>query len=305
MRGPQYRLASALLLSLVASSGSWASGPFEKNHPLVEEGTQAYERQAFEQALSKYEAAAKERPSDARVQYDKGLALHKLGRDEEAKQALTRALELDSEGTLASKIHYNLGTIAAGQQQREEALSQFRRALRKDPSDEMARHNLEVMLRNLPPKSQRPDGGTDDGGTSDAGRDGGTDAGQDAGPDGGNDGGSDGGPSDGGTGDGGPSDGGSDGGRGEEAPGDGGGGRGDAGQGSAQEGARGDAGTAQEASAGDGGVDGGAQIIDGGIPLSQQSAQQLLDALKNSEKNLQLWRFKKATQKNDAHGKDW
>ncbi|MEW5743736.1 MAG: tetratricopeptide repeat protein, partial [Myxococcota bacterium] len=172
-------MRSVLLAALVAPALALAMGPFEKNHPLVDEGTSAYERQEFDKALEKFDAAQKERPQDPRVQYNRGLALHKLGRNDEARAALNRALELDTQGELASKIHYNLGTIAASENQRDQAIREYRAALKKDPGDELARHNLEVLLKNLPPK-QDPgqDGGAPDGGGGDAGR---PDAGQDAG----------------------------------------------------------------------------------------------------------------------------
>jgi hypothetical protein len=309
------------LAALLAPALGWAMGPFEKNHPLVDEGISAYERGEFDQALEKFDAASKERPHDARVQYNRGLALHKLGRNDEARSALNRALELDVQGELTSKIHYNLGTIAATENQREQAIREFRAALKKNPSDELARHNLEVLLKKLPPKNQpgqdggAPDGGGDDGGRPDAGQDAGTptDGGADAGrPDGGQ--------PDGGGGDGGsPQDGGQDGGTdggGQGDAGTGDGGTGDGGQG-AQE-TPGDAGQSDSSQAADGGSDGGAEtrdggaaevqratLADGGVDLSKQEAEKLLDSLKSSEKNLQLWRFRQKSKSDEPHGKDW
>lgn len=318
----------ALLLVLVVAASARAMNPFEKNHPQVEEGTEAYEKQDFERALEKYEAAARERPQDARVQYDRALALYKLGRNDEAKSAFHKALELDQKGELAAKIHYNLGTIAAASNAREEAIREYRAALKKDPGDELARHNLEVLLKNLPPKSQSgQDGGTPDGGHHDAGRpdaggpDGGTtDGGADAGrpdggqPDGGGDGGS---PEDGGQ------DGGADGGSSDAGQGDGGqgdGGQGDAGGGDTPEpgDAGADAGQSVRPDGGstDGGepeeADGGEALAaqpermpDGGVDLSRQEAEKLLDSMKSNEKNLQLWRFRQKTKNSETNGKDW
>ena len=315
-------MTRALLLASVLVPGlALAMSPFEKNHPLVDEGTRAYENQQFEDALSKFDAAAQERPQDARVQYDRGLALHKLGRNDEARAAFNRALELDTQGELASRIHYNLGTIAASENQREQAIREYRAALRKDPSDELARHNLEVLLKNLPPKQQQgqdggaPDGGGHDGGRPDAGMDGGiTDGGSDAGqPDGGK--------PDGGGGDGGADfDGGADAGSDGGAQGDGGqgdGGRGDGGQGEQEK--QGDAGQSDQGQPSDGGADGGQQpedagtpepqradfLPDSGVDLSKKEAENLLDSLKTSEKNLQLWRFRQKTKNSEPHGKDW
>lgn len=319
----------ALLLVLLVAAPAWAMNPFEKNHPQVEQGTEAYEHQDFEHALEKYEAAAKERPQDARVQYDRGLALHKLGRDDEAKSAFQKALELDQKGELAGKIHYNLGTIAAAGNARDEAIREYRAALKKDPGDELARHNLEVLLKNLPPKSQSgqdggtPDAGQPDGGHNDAGRpdaggpDGGTtDGGADAGrPDGGQ---PDGGGGDGGSPEDGGQDGGADGGGGDAGQGDGG--QGDAGQGDKPEPSDAGADAGQSMRPDGGGTDGGepeqadggeeqaAQpelMPDGGVDLSKKEAEKLLDSMKSNEKNLQLWRFRQKTKNSETNGKDW
>lgn len=301
------------LLALLALPAA-ALGPLETNHPLVEEGTRLYGEGAFEPALEKYDAAARERPQDPRVQYDRGLALYKLGRHDDARAALERAVELDRDGSLAGRLHYTLGNVAYAAGKKREAISEYKKALVKDPSDEQARHNLEVVLRDVPPKSAPgPDGGPSDGG---ANTDGGakSDGGR---PDGGVDGGSDGGAVDGGQGDGGRDGGQGDGGR--PSPGDGGqgdGGRGDGGQGDQDR--PGDAGEPSDERGGSGGADAGDQGHDAGAEapearwspdagpdVSRKEAEQLLDSVKNSEKNMQLWRFRQKTSKSDPHAKDW
>lgn len=300
--------------TLVAASAH-AMGPLEKNHPLVDEGMEAFERGDYERALQKFTAAAgdKELSNNPTVELNRGVTLHKLGQHDEAIKALNNALALDKKGELAESIHYNLGNVQAALDHKKEAIAEYRRALRLDPKDGQARHNLEVLLRDLPPpqSSAGPDGGTPDGGKSDAGQsDGGS-------PDAGRDGGSDAGrPGDGGAGDAGNGDGGSDGGAdGGKGNGDGGsdGGRGDGGNGEGDK--RGDGGQQGDQKS-DGGADGGEEqgdggteaeagdARDGGASLSKSEAEKLLDSMKNSEKNLQLWRFQQKRSKR-ANGKDW
>jgi tetratricopeptide (TPR) repeat protein len=272
-----------ITLLALAAAPALALGPLERNHPGVEEGTRLYERGDYAQALEQYDAVARERPADPRVQYDRGLSLHKLGRNDEAKESLQRALELDREGALAAKLHYTLGNVAAAAGNPAGAVKEYRAALKADPSDEQARHNLEVVLKKLPPKKPSgPDGGPPDGGSPDAGQ-----------PDGGRpDGGADGGTPDGGSPDGG----------------------GDAGV----DGGQGDGGQQGPPRPADGGVDAGQEdrdagleqqqvplADDGGVEVSKQEAERLLDSLKNSEKNLQLWRFRQKSQKSTPHAKDW
>ena len=295
----------ALVLgSAVVDSGSAiALGLFEKNHPTVEQGRKAYEKGDYAEALRQFDAAAKELSGSASLEFNRGNALFKLGRMEEANQAYHHALETPR-GDLKEKDYYNLGNVWAQMGNTKEALAAYRRALTLDPTDEEARHNLEVMLRDLDTPKPPPDGGTS------AERDGGSDGGS---PDGGGDGGS----SDGGSGQGSSRgtapDGGQDGGSG-----DGGGSNPDGGTGpqNPAHSNRSDGGSqppeeqdAGEAPRRDGGEQEAEELLpDGGsmqvLKLDTQDVERLLDSMKQDEKNLQLWRFqqKKPRRENE---KDW
>lgn len=274
------------LFALFALSPALALGPFEKNHPLVEEGLAAYQQGDYQAALSKFEAARKELPSSAALEFNRGNALFKLGRFEEAREAYRR-VESTDQAELRQQDYYNLGNAWAALGEKEQAIAAYRQALRLDPRDQLARHNLEVLLKKLPPPQQSPDGGSD-GGSPDGGGDGGQpDGGRDGGSDGGqrSDGGQDGGSQDAGADGGQTQDGGQDGGRSERDRRDGGQAGGDGGA--------------------DGGQDGGAaqaELADGG--LSKREAEKLLDSMRNNEKNLQLWRFQERKQKR-KNEKDW
>ncbi|MCY1042454.1 tetratricopeptide repeat protein [Corallococcus sp. bb12-1] len=329
MRRRATRLVATGLVGLLALPGpAWAVGPLEKDHPLVQRGREAYAAGRYEDALRDFDAAKKERPGDPIVEFNRADALAKLGRSAEAREAFKQVAEASRQPDLAQKSWYNLGNLAATAGDRKEALKSYRRALTLDPTDPLARHNYEVVLRDLPPPQSQPDGGADggqdggdDGGRPDAGEDGGrkddagtpVDGGTDAGPDGGADGGTDGGAPDGGG------DGGSDGGGGDGGPGDGGGADGGESDGGGDGGADGGSdggGDDGEGDPKDGGTDGGSESEeeseadrrDGGSPaadVDRQEAERLLDAMKQNEKNLQLWRFQQKKKPRKPNEKDW
>ncbi len=330
--GMRVGLWLVLALGLVLPSGARAAGLLEKEHPLIQKGREAYTAGRYEDALSAFEEAKKERPNDPAVEFNRGDALMKLGRYDEAQKAFQSVAETQNQPELRQKATYNLGNVHAMTGNTREALKAYRRALTLDPSDAQARHNYEVLLRNLPPPQKgspdggtdggqdggqdggRPDGGPDagqqDGGTPDAGQDGGTDGGMDAGQDGGMDGGQqdgggqdagqpDGGQGDAGQGDGGQEDGGADGGQGDGGQQDGGEGDGGQGDGGSSE---------EEGSESDGGTEGEAESLDAGISqeeIDRQEAERLLDAMKQNEKNLQLWRFQQKKRPRNPNEKDW
>lgn len=303
-RGGLHQAALCALLSallVLTPRTALALGPFEKNHPRVEEGMAAYEAGRFDDALNAFEAARRELPDNAVVEFDRGNALYKLQRLDEAREAYHRVAELDR-GQLQEKDYYNLGNALADLGQPKDAIAAYRKALLLDPKDDLARHNLEVVLRDLPkPKRpQQPDAGQD------AGADAGLDAGRDAGQDAGDKPGQGQGGSDGGTGDGGTK---GDGGMGK-GPGDGGTDAGSGGSESKQP-------NQEQKDAGEGPQDEPDEdegSPDGGTDqqpmqeLNKKDVERLLDSMKQSEKNLQLWRFqqrKSSKSKRDNATKDW
>lgn len=268
-------------LALLMGGPARGAGLLERPQPEVERGLRAYEKGEFTEALRLFDEAKQKLPDSARVEFNRGVALYKLGRLEEAKAAFGRAAEVDT-GELQGRDYYNLGNAWAGLHDDRQAIRAFRRALVLNPADEQARHNLEVLLRKPPP----PDGGTDGGTTADGGMDGGMDGG--ASGDGGTDGGS---PREGQDGGAGGSqsrpDGGADGGSPEQKP-------------SKKSEAPEDGGIQPEPMGSDAQPDGG--ISEGN--LSKREAEKLLDAMKQSEKNLQLWKFQKKKPRRTRE-KDW
>jgi tetratricopeptide (TPR) repeat protein len=298
---PTAALGLVLGTGLLGARRASALGPLERNPPQVSVGLKAYDEGRYEDALRAFEAAQKQLPDSAALEYNKGNALYRLQRLDEARETYQHASEMKP-GELGEQDLYNLGTALAQLGRTPEAISVYRRALLLAPADEAARHNLEVLLRRLPPPKSQGDGGSPDAG-QDAGR---PDAG---GADGGR---GDAGPGDGGRGDGGSGDGGS--------SGDGGVGDGGSGQGKGAA----DGGKSQQqkaAEAGEEGQDGGPSsrdadagpmmdaLRDGGVgesgQLDRRDTERLLDAMRQSEKNLQLWRFQQKKQPRKPNEKDW
>ena len=87
------------LLFAAAGCGGRSQAPApmdaaERAQLLIESGNQAYASGNFELAARRYAAAAVIREDDPAAYYGLGMALSKLGRDEDARSAYARAREL-------------------------------------------------------------------------------------------------------------------------------------------------------------------------------------------------------------------
>ncbi len=260
------RFLPVLLLALFASPAE-AFNPFKRDDPRVAAANELYAKGKYDEALRAYEDAQRELGNSSELAFDRGNALFKLGRQAEAREAYLSALGA-ADTKLKAQDYYNMGNALTELEKNDEAIQAYERSLILDPNLEVARHNLALLLAP-PPDAGQPDGGQGDGGGSDGGSDGGS---KDGGGDGGSDGGS---PPDGGHSDGGQ-----------------------------QQNQQPDAGRQ------DGGQPPPPQSQDAGPPpkaqpLDKLDTDQLLDALRQREKNLQLWKFRQKQQHPKDADKDW
>jgi Ca-activated chloride channel family protein len=145
-----------------------AASPLQAEHPEVRAGNEALQRGEPAAALPRYDAAEREAGPRPEIDFDRGHALLEAGRAEEARAAWRRAAERAG-GPLASRALQNTASALDGAGDREGAIGALGEALRRDPGNEDARYNLEVLLRRTAegkgaPKDQgeqgakRPDG---------------------------------------------------------------------------------------------------------------------------------------------------
>ncbi|HYG66141.1 MAG TPA: tetratricopeptide repeat protein [Anaeromyxobacteraceae bacterium] len=141
-------LAGALLLC------AWS--PFLREHPAVKDGNERLLSGDAPAALERYAAAEGEVGPKPELEYDRGSALLAQGRNAEAAAAFRRAVERGADPRLASRALQNTGNALAATGDRAGAISAFADALARDPSNDDARYDLEVMLRReaQPERSQ-------------------------------------------------------------------------------------------------------------------------------------------------------
>lgn len=107
------RLVAAALLAAVLAAGcaqpapprAVRAGADERSQALIDSGNVAYRAGDFEDAARRYASAAVAKPDDPAAFYGLGMALAKLGRDDEARQAYAKARLLAGTAAADTSVH--------------------------------------------------------------------------------------------------------------------------------------------------------------------------------------------------------
>jgi Ca-activated chloride channel family protein len=139
------------LLSLtitLAGCGSTVAGSNRQGNKLYNQGQ-------YDEALSAYQKAQAEQPDLAELHYNVGNTLHRKedyqGAAAETRQGLSKA-----DPDLQAQAYYNLGNSFYRQGQFAEAIAAYKEALKLNPDDQDAKHNLELAQQQLEKQQLTP-----------------------------------------------------------------------------------------------------------------------------------------------------
>jgi Ca-activated chloride channel family protein len=107
---------------------------------------EAYKNGDYSRAAELYQQAIKTDPDNARLHFNLGNSLAKLGQTEQAQEAYDRFRNLTQNPNDQSLADYNTGRMYSEQGEFEKAAEFFRRSLQRNPDDSDAKHNYEMAL---------------------------------------------------------------------------------------------------------------------------------------------------------------
>ena len=125
------------------------------------EGNRLYEEGRFAEAHEKYLEALLADPDSPIIRFNDGNALYR-GEDYESALESFRAAVEGGDPELAAAAWYNLGNTLYRQGALPESLEAFKQALRANPVDADAKHNLERVLQQMQEQQEQQGDGEND-----------------------------------------------------------------------------------------------------------------------------------------------
>lgn len=121
----------------------------------VKDGNKLYQKGKFSDAEAAYRQALSKDPTSGVSHFNLGDAHFRQDRHEESARAFGNSAMNFEPGSDRSAGYYNMGNALFKANKFEEAIEAYKRALRNDPDNEDARHNLEVARRKRQEQQQQ------------------------------------------------------------------------------------------------------------------------------------------------------
>lgn len=129
--------------------------------PRLWQADAALKAESFSDARSKYLKLQVENPQEPRLNYNLGIAHYREGVYEQARTSFSRSAEIAENQVLKESALYNLGNACFKLEDYKAAVDAYEAALKIDPNDEDAKHNLELAKKML--EQEENEDGEDDG----------------------------------------------------------------------------------------------------------------------------------------------
>lgn len=120
----------------------WMYNPRERTERSIQE----YQKGRAKEAVEPADTAERLAPNDPEVQYDAGTVHLGAGDSRRAVSLLEKAAK-GAEPGLSPAAHYNLGNAKLAAGDADGAVEAYKEALREQPANQDAKHNLELALR--------------------------------------------------------------------------------------------------------------------------------------------------------------
>ena len=123
------------------------SGFLETTSGLNQKGNKEFQEKHYDSALEVYRKAQVKSPENPDVRYNLGTTLYQLDQFQDAERELQKALISSGAMELKANAWYNYGNAQYRLGQLEKAEEAYRKALDLNPADKDAKYNLELLQK--------------------------------------------------------------------------------------------------------------------------------------------------------------
>ncbi len=147
-------LLSVMLASLIVLVVLIVSACSPEAQRYNQKGNEHFKEGAFEEAVAEYDRAQVDEPDAAQPYYNEANVYNLMRQPEEVLSQTEQAIKT-AEPDLASNAWYNLGNVYFDVEQWPQSVEAYQDALRLNPNDSDAKHNLELALQKLQDTEQQ------------------------------------------------------------------------------------------------------------------------------------------------------
>jgi len=133
------------LVSIVFVAFAWHPAKAQVNS-LLKQGNRSYNQKKYDEAEKSYNEALDKEPDSYSANFNKGDALFKQRKYKEAAGYFDRASGLEKDRSKAEQGYYNLGNSYLKQNELEESINAYKKALKINPDDLHAKYNLSYAI---------------------------------------------------------------------------------------------------------------------------------------------------------------
>lgn len=127
----------------------------QSDKKTIRQGNDAYMQQKYDSAAMQYNKVLQKNPDNVTAQYNLGNALYKADKKEEAISAYDKSAGKLIKPVEKSNAIYNKGVVQHNNNKLPEAIEAYKNALKLDPNNEDARHNLQIALKKQQEEKQK------------------------------------------------------------------------------------------------------------------------------------------------------
>jgi tetratricopeptide (TPR) repeat protein len=143
----------AVLLVFIAAYSVHANSQTERKY--IRKGNSAFDDGLYQQAEIEYRKALEKVPLSDKADYNLGNALYKQKQYDAAATKYAALAEKGKDKQELNRYYYNLGNALFDSRKYEKSVEAYKNALRNDPRDMDAKHNLQMALKKLMEQQQQ------------------------------------------------------------------------------------------------------------------------------------------------------